>query len=168
MLRPDAHRGDGPGQIQNGRGCSHRAQAPDAPTYQACNPEDGQNGRNDASRAGGEEWLAFSPDSKGIRLHSKAHRFAQRKELFPEGHAVLEITYGVVACKNLRNGRGGQQPLGKRLFAGTRAGRAHQLEQRRFAEQVEVAGIRMRWIEEAITGLSGSGQRSSSLANPRS
>ena len=57
----------------------------------------------------------------------------------------------------MTSGDGGRaQPRGERVLASTRACRAQQLEQRAVAKQIEVGGVRVRCIEEALPALARS------------
>jgi len=92
-------------------------------------------------------------------MHRGADVGAEQRQVLAQIEARAQLVHCRLARADLVGRRGGEQPGGQRLLAGSRARGAQQLEQRAAPEQIQVVGVGMGGWAEALARLATAGPR---------
>jgi hypothetical protein len=90
------------------------------------------------------------PVDQLVRSVVRAHLLTEAGQLFAQVERRAQLRDRLLPGSDRRGCRGFEQPAGERPLADARARRAEQLEERSLAEQVEVVGVGVVRIEEAL------------------
>jgi hypothetical protein len=78
---------------------------------------------------------------------------AQTLKVLAQIEPLAQVGKAGLTLSDLCCGRRGQQPLGQGLFPHSRSRRREQIEKAAAAEEVQVRGVDMMWIQEALPRL---------------
>ena len=102
---------------------------------------DGQEESQPAGPGGNEVVGGGGPLGEGFGVDSDFEVFADYGHVFAEGEAGSEFGDGGLAFEDVRDGGGGEEPVGEGLFAHAGAGLREKFEEAGGAEEVEVGGV---------------------------
>ena len=97
------------------------------------------------------------PGSKCSGIDASTYFGAEARQILAQIELRSKLRHGRLPRARLVESGRREQPGGERLLAHPRARRREQLEERALPEEVEVCGIEMRRIEEALARLSAAG-----------
>src|SRR5206468_12681498 len=94
----------------------------------------------------------LAPRGESGRFDAGASFLGDDGEIFAEINARPQLVDGPLTVVDNAGRRRGEQPARQRVFSDVRPRRGEQLEERAFAEQVEILGVRMRGVDVAFAG----------------
>src|SRR5207248_601174 len=94
-----------------------------------------------------------SPAGNGVEIDADRHVVAQQRQLLAQVELWGQLRDRALAGADLVGAGRAPQPARECVLAGARARRAEQLEERARPEEVEVGGIGVVGVEEALAGL---------------
>ena len=133
----------------NGHGPHHRAAHPTPLTMTALTATAATRGRTARPAARG----AAAPGRQRLGVQPGPDVVAEQRQLLAQIERGRSSATAACRARISATGAGARSHARQRLLAGARARRAEQLEQRAGAEEVEIAGVRMRRVDEALAGL---------------
>ena len=117
----------------------------------------GEHGGDDAPRAGGKQRRLLGPLAQRRRVEADAEVFAEHGEPFTEIEFLAQVDDDFLALEDFRDGRAVAEPFRQEFFAHGQARGGEQFEQAAGAEDVEVFGVDVFWVAEAIAGAAVAG-----------
>lgn len=87
-------------------------------------------------------------------MHAHANIFAQDRQIFPKIELIAQFVHRSMAFVDSFHRSGGKQPFRKSVLSHAGAGGRQKLKQAAVAEQVEIGGVYVVRIVEALAGFS--------------